>query len=93
MVGIYHPPMKPSHHSPVNFATAERFASMTRVRKSGDRPPGMPRSRPLKGEEAEVKHVVETHDLSPDQARELLRRHGNDWRKIDEAAKSYKDEK
>ncbi|MDX8502464.1 hypothetical protein [Mesorhizobium captivum] len=53
----------------------------------------MPRSRPLKGEEAEVKHVVETHDLSPDQARELLRRHGNDWRKIDEAAKSYKDEK
>ncbi|GLR44848.1 hypothetical protein GCM10007880_53650 [Mesorhizobium amorphae] len=57
------------------------------------RPPRKPRTRPLKGEEAEVSHIVETHDVSPDQARELVRRHGNDWRKIDEAAKSYKDEK
>ncbi|TIQ36316.1 MAG: hypothetical protein E5X48_10880 [Mesorhizobium sp.] len=65
---------------------------MTRVRKT-DRAPNKPRSRPLKGEEAEVRHVVETHDLSPHQARELLRRHGNDWRRIDEAVKSYKDEK
>jgi hypothetical protein len=52
-----------------------------------------PRSTPLKGEDAEVKHVVDTHDLSPSQARELVRRHGNDWRKIDEAAKTYKDDK
>ncbi|BCM21079.1 helix-turn-helix domain-containing protein [Mesorhizobium sp. J8] len=51
------------------------------------------RSRPLKGEDAEVKHVVEVHDISPAQARELVRRHGNDWRKIDEAAKVYKDDK
>ena len=48
------------------------------------------RSRPLKGEDAEVKHIVEMHDISPVQARELVRRHGNDWRKIEEAAKSYK---
>ncbi|TPM37997.1 hypothetical protein FJ964_29040 [Mesorhizobium sp. B2-3-2] len=51
-----------------------------------------PRSRPLKGEEAEVDHIVETQNISPTQARELVRRHGNDWRKIDEAAKSYKDD-
>ncbi|CDX40722.1 conserved hypothetical protein [Mesorhizobium sp. SOD10] len=49
-----------------------------------------PRSRPLKGEETEVKHIVETQDLSPAQARELVRRYGNDWRKIDDVAKSYK---
>lgn len=57
------------------------------------RAPRTRRSRPLKGEDAEVRHVVETHDLSPSQARELIRRHGNDWRKIDEAAKSYKHQK
>ncbi len=57
------------------------------------RRPRKPRSGPLKGEDAEVKHVVDTHDISPDQARELVRRHGNDWRKIDDAAKIYKDEK
>lgn len=55
--------------------------------------PRKPRSRPLKGEETEVKHIVETQNVSPDQARELLRRYGHDWRKIEEAAKSYKDEK
>ncbi|PBB17453.1 hypothetical protein CK219_24020 [Mesorhizobium sp. WSM4313] len=47
----------------------------------------------MKGEDAEVKHVVEVHDISPAQARELVRRHGNDWRKIDDAAKAYKDDK
>ncbi|TIV63362.1 MAG: hypothetical protein E5V86_19025 [Mesorhizobium sp.] len=44
----------------------------------------------MKGEETEVKHVVETQGLSPAQARELVRRYGNDWRKIEEAAKTYK---
>ncbi|PBB38239.1 hypothetical protein CK222_03905 [Mesorhizobium sp. WSM3866] len=44
----------------------------------------------MKGEETEVNHIVETQNISPAQARELVRRHGNDWRKIDEAAKSYK---
>ncbi|RUV05864.1 hypothetical protein EOA60_14625 [Mesorhizobium sp. M1A.F.Ca.IN.020.06.1.1] len=52
--------------------------------------PRRPRSRPLKGEETEVNHIVVTQNISPAQARELVRRHGNDWRKIDEAAKSYK---
>ncbi|PBB29541.1 hypothetical protein CK214_24915 [Mesorhizobium sp. WSM3882] len=44
----------------------------------------------MKGEETEVNHIVVTQNISPAQARELVRRHGNDWRKIDEAAKSYK---
>jgi len=46
--------------------------------------------RTSKGEDFEVKHLAETTDLSPNQARELLRRHGNDWRKLDEAAKTFK---
>jgi hypothetical protein len=65
---------------------------MARVRNSADRRARNPRTRPLKGEDAEVKHVVDTHSVSESQARELVRRHGNDWRKIDEAAKSYKRE-
>ncbi|PBB24090.1 hypothetical protein CK227_23920 [Mesorhizobium sp. WSM4308] len=60
---------------------------------TADLRPKKPRSRPLKGEDSEVRHIVETHTLSPDQARELLRRYGDDWRRIEEAAKSYKDEK
>ncbi|GLS31166.1 hypothetical protein SAMN04488498_1576 [Mesorhizobium albiziae] len=50
------------------------------------------RRQPSKGEEFEVKHLAETTDLSPNQARELLRRHGPDWRKIEEVAKNYKAE-
>jgi hypothetical protein len=42
------------------------------------------------GEETEVKHVVETQGLSPAQGREPVQRYGNDWRKIDEAAETYK---
>ena len=48
------------------------------------------RSRVAKGEDFQVQHLAETTDLSPNQARELLRRHGDDWRKIDEAAGMFK---
>jgi hypothetical protein len=50
------------------------------------------RSRVAKGEDFEVQHLAETTDLSPNQARELLRRHGNDWRKLKEVAKTFKAE-
>ncbi|RWB75391.1 MAG: hypothetical protein E5X34_19815 [Mesorhizobium sp.] len=63
---------------------------MARQKTATARHSRRPRSRPLKGEETEVKHVVETQGLSPAQARELVRRYGNDWRKIEEAAKTYK---
>ncbi|CDX28522.1 conserved hypothetical protein [Mesorhizobium sp. ORS 3359] len=63
---------------------------MARQKTATARHPRRPRSRPLKGEETEVKHIVETQGLSPAQARELVRRYGNDWRKIEEAAKAYK---
>ncbi|RWX69251.1 hypothetical protein EN780_06855 [Mesorhizobium sp. M4B.F.Ca.ET.089.01.1.1] len=68
---------------------------MARRDETGTAPmrPRKPRSRPLKGEDAEVKHIVEIQNVSPAQARELVRRYGHDWRKIDEAAKSYKDQK
>jgi len=60
-----------------------------------DQKPKRPRkrSRVAKGEDFQVQHLAERTDLSPDQARELLRRHGDDWRKIDEAAKVFKTER
>jgi hypothetical protein len=39
-------------------------------------------SRVVKGQELEVQHLTEVTDLSPNQARGLLRKHGNDWAKI-----------
>ena len=63
---------------------------MARQKTATARHSRRPRSRPLKGEETEVKHVVKTQGLSSAQARELVRRYGNDWRKIEEAAKTYK---
>jgi hypothetical protein len=50
------------------------------------------RSRIAEGQEQEVQHLAETSDLSPNQARELLQRHGNDWAKLKEAAKIFKAE-
>lgn len=65
--------------------------STDKPRKSSDEPKE-PRTKPTKGEEFEVQHLAETTDLSPKQARDLLRKHGNDWRKIEEVAKTYKAE-
>ena len=45
-----------------------------------------------KGQELEVKHLAETTDLSPNQARELLRRHGSDWEKLRQEAETFKAE-
>jgi hypothetical protein len=44
------------------------------------------------GQELEVQHLTETTDLSPNQAKALLRRHGNDWAKIKEEAENFKAE-
>ncbi|MDQ6437815.1 hypothetical protein RB623_27495 [Mesorhizobium sp. LHD-90] len=51
-----------------------------------------PPSRLAEGRELEVQHLAETTDLSPSQARELLRRHGNDWEKIRQEAETFKAE-
>lgn len=40
----------------------------------------------------EAIHLAETTDLSPNQARELIRRHGNDRKKLMEIAKTFKAE-
>ena len=45
-----------------------------------------------RGQELEVQHLAETTDLSPNRARELLRRHGNDWEKIRQEAETFKAE-
>ncbi len=49
-------------------------------------------SRVAKGEQLEVQHLAETTDLSPNQAKVLLRKHGNDWAKIKDEADSFKAE-
>ncbi|WP_394891100.1 hypothetical protein ACG873_07195 [Mesorhizobium sp. AaZ16] len=48
------------------------------------------RTRLAKGQELEVQHLTETMDLSPNQAKALLQRHGNDWAKIREEVENYK---
>lgn len=50
-------------------------------------------SRIKKGAELEVMHLAETTDLSPNQARDLLKKHGNDFAKIKEIAETYKAER
>jgi hypothetical protein len=50
------------------------------------------RSRITNGQDFEARHLAETADISEDQARELLQRHGNDWAKLKDAAKSFKPE-
>ena len=49
-------------------------------------------SRVAKGEQLEVQHLAETTDLSPNQAKTLLRKHGNDWAKIKDEAENFKAE-
>ena len=48
--------------------------------------------RSADGQEFEVKHLAERTDLSPAQARELLRRYGNDCGKIRKEAENFKAE-
>jgi hypothetical protein len=44
------------------------------------------------GRELEVKHLAETTDLSPKQARDLLEKYGNDFERIRKEAKNFKAE-
>jgi hypothetical protein len=61
---------------------------MADYKKSADQHPA--------GEAAELDdeavHLAETTDLSPNQARELIRRHGHDHKKLMEVAKTFKAE-
>jgi hypothetical protein len=47
-------------------------------------------SRVVKGQELEVEHLTEIADVSPKQARALLRKHGADWTKLKEEAEDLK---
>ncbi len=49
-------------------------------------------SRIKKGAELEVMHLAEITDLSPNQAQDLLKKHGIDFAKIKEIAQNYKAE-
>jgi sRNA-binding protein len=55
---------------------------------------GAKESRPLVTETDDdaVQRLAETTDLSPNQARELVRRYGSDRRKLEEAARTFKAE-
>jgi hypothetical protein len=70
----------------VHLAGMQEENAEMAVRKTSDT------SRVVKGQELEVQHLAETTDLSPNQARALLRKHGNDWAKIKDEAENYKAE-
>ena len=46
----------------------------------------------MKGQELEVEHLTEIADVSPKQARALLRKHGADWTKLKDEAEDLKEE-
>jgi hypothetical protein len=48
------------------------------------------RSRVAAGEDYEVQYLTEQTGLSPDQARTLIRRYGNDRQKLMEEAKNFR---
>ena len=49
-------------------------------------------SRVVKGQKLEVEHLTEITDVSPKQARALLRKHGADWTKLKDEAEDLKEE-
>ncbi|MDX8492372.1 hypothetical protein RFN29_12355 [Mesorhizobium sp. VK22B] len=49
-------------------------------------------SRVVKGQELEVEHLTEIADVTPKQARALLRKHGADWTKLKDEAEDLKQE-
>ncbi|ESY66368.1 hypothetical protein NKH57_22340 [Mesorhizobium sp. M1050] len=49
-------------------------------------------SRVVKGAELEVEHLAEVTDVSPKQARALLRKHGADWQKLKDEAEALKED-
>ncbi len=50
------------------------------------------RQNALKPDEALVKYLAENTDLSPNQAKELIRRYGSDRARLIEAARTFKAE-
>ncbi|CAH2405376.1 hypothetical protein [Mesorhizobium ventifaucium] len=48
-------------------------------------------SRVVQGQELEVEHLTEITDVSPKQARALLRKHGADWTKLKDEAEDLKE--
>ncbi|RUU45003.1 DUF3606 domain-containing protein [Mesorhizobium sp. M6A.T.Ce.TU.002.03.1.1] len=49
-------------------------------------------SRVVKGQELEVEHLAEVTDVTPKQARALLRKHGADWQRLKDEAENLKQE-
>ncbi|TPI57932.1 DUF3606 domain-containing protein [Mesorhizobium sp. B3-1-7] len=49
-------------------------------------------SRVAKGQKLEVEHLTEIADVTPKQARALLRKHGADWTKLRDEAEDLKED-
>jgi hypothetical protein len=49
-------------------------------------------SRVKKGAELEVEHLTDVTDVTPKQARALLRKHGADWQRLKDEAEDMKEE-
>jgi hypothetical protein len=50
------------------------------------------RYRVSASEDYEVRHFAEQNDITPDQARELIKKHGNDRAKLTEAANALREQ-
>jgi len=48
------------------------------------------RAKAAAGQDYEVRYLAEKHGLSPDQARDLIKKHGNDRATLDAAARRLK---
>ncbi|MGX9118614.1 DUF3606 domain-containing protein [Mesorhizobium sp.] len=49
-------------------------------------------SRVKKGAELEVEHLAEVTEVTPKQARALLRKHGADWQRLRDEAEDLKND-
>ncbi|WP_287180616.1 hypothetical protein [Mesorhizobium sp.] len=49
-------------------------------------------SRVKKGADLEVEHLTEVSDVTPKQARTLLRKHGADWQNLKDEAEDLKED-
>lgn len=72
----------------VHLMMQEKDTKMATKEKKGKKEA----SRVVKGQELEVEHLTEIADVSPKQARALLRKHGADWPKLKDEAEDLKED-
>ncbi|TIP26417.1 MAG: hypothetical protein E5X67_20470 [Mesorhizobium sp.] len=65
---------------------------LARRNRNGPKKKSIDTSRLKKGADLEVEHLTEVTDVTPKQARTLLRKHGADWQKLKDEAEDLKED-